>query len=180
NLDPREIEGVDFGIQYSVDIDAGSFDLKLNTAYLSRFNQDPSAPLQQLIDAGVSVTNAGSLIEQNGRPRVRSTASLNWKKDSWGAGMFVRYVGDIVDTSTRADRDTDNPGAALPVGDFTTVSANVRYRFDSGTLENSTIKLGMRNIFDEEPPVADQQLGYFGSLHSNRGRYAYAEFNKKF
>ena len=180
NLDPREVEGVDLGIQYSFDVDAGSFDLKLNTAYMSKFDQSPSGDLQQLIDAGLAANNAGSLIKQNGRPRTRSTASAVWSKDKWGAGLFVKHVGEVEDTSTRADSDTANPGAALPVGDFTTVSTNVSYRFDSGTLEDTRVRVGVRNMFDEEPPVTDEQMGYFGSLHSNRGRYAYIELNKKF
>ena len=180
NLDPREIEGVDLGIQYGLDMDAGSFDFKLNAAYLSTFDQDPSEPLQQLIDAGVGATNAGSLIQQNGRPRIRATGSVIWKKDSWGAGLFVSHVGETEDTSTNADGDTSDPGALLPVDSFTTVSTNVNYHFDSGSLENSTLKFGLRNIFDEEPPVSDEQLGYNGALFSNRGRYGYVEFTKRF
>lgn len=182
NLDLREIEGVDVGIQYSIDNSLGAFDLKLNTAYLSKFDQTPSPELQQLIDAGLAANNAGSLIKENGRPRSRSTASLVWSKNSWGAGLFIKHVGEVVDTSTRADRDTANPDEPLPVGDFTTVSTNISYQFgeQGGVFENSRVRLGIRNIFDEDPPVTDEQLGYFGSLHSNRGRYAYLELNKKF
>lgn len=180
NLDLREIEGVDMSVQYSFDVDAGSFDLKFNTAYLSKFDQTPSAELQQLIDAGLSANNAGTLIKQNGRPEIRSTASLLWKNDKWGAGVFVSHVGETEDTSTRADSDTADPGAALPVGDFTTVGANLSYLFGSGTLEDTRIRFGIKNLFDEEPPVTDEQLGYNGGLHSNRGRYTYIELNKKF
>jgi outer membrane receptor protein involved in Fe transport len=180
NLDPREVEGVDLGIQYGLDVDAGSFDFKFNAAYLSKFDQDLSEPLQQLADAGINITNGGTLIEVDGRPRIRATASVIWNRDSWGAGMFVKHVGETEDSSTRADNDTSSPGTFLPVGDFTTVNANVRYTFDSGSLENSTFKIGMRNMFNEEPPVSDEQLGYNGALFSNRGRYAWAEFTKKF
>jgi outer membrane receptor protein involved in Fe transport len=103
-----------------------------------------------------------------------------WSKDQWGAGIFAKRVGEVEDTSTRADRDTADPGAALPVGEFTTVSTNVSYLFESGALDGARVRVGLRNMFDEEPPVTDEQLGYFGSLHSNRGRYGYVEFSKKF
>ncbi len=181
NLDPRTIEGIDFGLYYSFDTDAGSFDLKLNGAYLTKFEQEPSEQLQLLVDAGRGASNAGSLIKENGRPRWRSTASVQWSKAQWGAGVFANYVDDVVDTSTRADNDTEDPGAPLPVGDYMTVSANVSYRVENaGAFSDTRVRLGVRNMFDEEPPVTDEQLGYFGSLHSNRGRYVYLDISKKF
>ena len=181
NLEVREVEGFDFSVKYDLDTSIGGFDFKLNGAYLSRFEQTPGPVQQQLIDAGANVTNAQSLIKQNGRPRWRSSASVRWKKDQWGAGVFARYVGDVEDTSTRADSDTAEPGKPLPVDSFSIVSASVNYTFEgTGFSEGARVTLGLRNLFDEEPPVADQQLGYFGSLHSNRGRYLYLSLRKNF
>lgn len=180
NLDPREISGIDFSAIYRVETDIGEFDVKFNGAYLSEFEQSPSNELQLLIDAGEAVNNAGSLIKQNGRPRWRSTASLRWKNEQWGAGLFARYVGDVVDTSTRADSDTEAPDTPLPVDEYITLSGNVDYRFVGGVVEDVRVRLGIRNIFNEEPDVTDQQLGYFGSLHSNRGRYVYLDVRKSF
>ncbi len=181
NLDPRTIEGFDFGVYYSFDTGAGEFDLKLNGAYLIAFDQEPSPELQLLIDAGRAASNAGTLIKENGRPRWRSTASLQWRKGQWDAGIFAKYIGDVVDTSTRADSDTASPNTPLPVDSYFTMSANVSFRVEnSGILNDTRFRLGVRNMFDEEPPVTDEQLGYFGSLHSNRGRYVYLDISKKF
>lgn len=181
NQELREIEGMDFSVGYSFDVaDVGSFDLKLNGAYLAKFDQEPGAEQQMIIDAGLAVTGAGTLIKENGRPRWRSSASALWQRDQWGAGLFVQHVGDVVDTSTRADNDTDDPGKPLPVDSFVTVNAHVDYRFEGGAIDDTRIRLGVRNIADEQAPTADEQLGYFGSLHSNRGRYVYLDISKKF
>ncbi|WHI48351.1 TonB-dependent receptor [Microbulbifer sp. VAAF005] len=180
NLDPREISGMDFSAMYSFDTDIGNFDLKWNGAYLIKFDQDPSEEMQILIDAGEVATNAGSLIGEDGRPRWRSTLSMNWRQDQWGAGVFAQYTSAVTDTSTLADSDTAAPDTALPVDSYTTVNANVDYRFVGGMRDGLRIRLGMNNIFDEEPDIADEQMGYFGSLYSNRGRYVYLDVAKNF
>jgi outer membrane receptor protein involved in Fe transport len=94
--------------------------------------------------------------------------------------LFGRYVGDVFDTSTRADGDTADPGKPLPVDEYVTVSLYGDYRLEGGFAEGTRIRVGVRNIFDEQAPTTDEQLGYFGSLHSNRGRYAYLDIRKQF
>lgn len=175
NQEVRKIAGFDFGVIYQMDTNAGSFDFKFNGAYLSKFDQTPGSEQQQIIDAGLGPNGAGTLIKQNGRPRWRGTASMLWSTDRWGAGLFVNYIGEVEDTSTRADGDTAEPGKALPLDEFVTVNTHVDYKFSEGFAEGTRLRLGVRNLFDEEPPTADEQLGYFGSLHSNRGRYVYVD-----
>ena len=70
----------------------------------------------------------------------------------------------------------------LPVDSFTTVNVYADYRFaDDSALDGTKIRFGVRNIGDEEPPVADELAhGYFGALHSNRGRYFYMSVRKDF
>lgn len=180
NQELREIAGFDVSVFYSMDSGLGSFDFKVNGAYLSKFDQSPGAEQQLIIDAGLAPNGSGSLIKQNGRPRWRGTLSALWSKEAWAAGLFVNYVGDVVDTSTRADGDTADPGRPLPVDEFITVNTHVDYRFQDGALDGTRLRLGVRNLFDEEPATTDEQLGYFGSLHSNRGRYLYFDVSHRF
>ena len=155
--------------------------MKFNAAYLDKFQQTPGAEQQIIIDNGLAAAGAGDLIGLNDVPRWRATSSLNWRKNQWGAALFVNYIHDVEDTSTVADSDT---GAAentyLPVDDFLTVNGSVDYRFEEGFAEGARVRLGVKNMFDEEAPVADEQMGYFGSLHSNRGRYFYVDFAMSF
>ena len=77
-------------------------------------------------------------------------------------------------TQVILDRARDAERAS--VDEFVTVNASLDYRFASGFAEGSRLRLGVNNLFDEDPPVADEQMGYFGSLHSNRGRYVYLDY----
>ena len=47
-------------------------------------------------------------------------------------------------------------------------------------MEDSSIRLGVNNVADEEPPLASESLGFEGELHSSRGRYVYLQLNKRF
>ena len=179
NQELREIEGFDVSVQYRIDSNIGTIDLKLSGAYLAKFDQEPGPEQQQIINAGLTAGGAGSLIKQNGRPRWRGNASALWRNDTWAAGLYANWVDDVVDTGVRADNDTAAPGTPLPVDDFLTVSAYVDYSFETEYTKDARVRLGLRNIFDEEPPLADEGLGYFGSLHSNRGRYFYVDFQVK-
>ena len=176
NQELRDMSGLDLSAFYTLDTDLGAFDFSWHGAYLIKFDQKPGPEQQIIIDAGLAAQGAGSLIEQNGRPRWRSTASARWRRDRWGAGLFVNYVGEVNDTSTRADNDTASPGKALPIDAFLTLNASLDYRFAGGFMDGSRLRLGINNVFDEDPPLADEQLGFFGSLHSNRGRYVFLDY----
>ncbi|MDM3872273.1 TonB-dependent receptor [Porticoccus sp. W117] len=192
NLSPRSIEGADVSLEYSLDTDLGDFTFKLNAARLIEFTQEPDAISAQLLaaqesglispvtgEAAVPVTlnvgNAGDLRRENGRPDWRGSVSLRWRKDEWGAGIFTSYVDDVVDTSA-----TLSDGTLFPVGSFLRTNVNLDYRFQDGALDGTRVRLGVRNIADREPPLADNAFGYFSSLHSNRGRYLYLDLSKRF
>ena len=54
-----------------------------------------------------------------------------------------------------------------------------QYEFgDMGLASGAQVRLGVRDLFDEGPPLA--QGGYLGSLHRPYGRYWYASVSKTF
>lgn len=185
NLNPREVEGVDIGVFYEIDdTPLGDFDIKINAAKLLTFYQTPSSAQQQLIDAlaagtipqQVVVTGAEDLIEQNGRPEWRWSATVTWRKNQWGAGYYTSYVGGVEDTgATLAD------GTTWRVDDWQTHNLYVQYTVKSdGFLDGTRLRFGGRNIFNERPPLADDTFGYMGALHSPRGSTWYAAIRKRF
>ncbi|SFC94893.1 TonB-dependent receptor domain-containing protein [Pseudoalteromonas denitrificans] len=190
NLDAREIEGVDLSLTYDWDTSFGDWEFTFNAAKLTKFEQvadpisaqlvaaqkagDPSVPADQV------VKNVGDLLKQDGRPELRARASINWRMEQWGAGMSTNYVSEVEDTSTTAT--VDDEVIKLPVDSYQTVNFYADYRFEGKTvLQDSKLRIGVRNLFDEQPPLADELgYGYFGGLHSNRGRYFHMSFSKTF
>jgi hypothetical protein len=185
NLSPREVEGYDIGLYYDVDdTPLGDWSLRLNFARLLTFFQEPSAEQQMLLDAQAAglinsfpnVPGAESLIEENGRPKWRASGTLTWRAGPWGAGWYTAYVGGVNDTS-----------AALPSGElwritpWTTHNAYLQYIIEGTELiDEVRLRLGARNIFNSEPPLADADTGFIGDLHSPRGRTVYFSVRARF
>jgi hypothetical protein len=175
---------VDFGMKYNFDTSYGNFSLSANAAKLETAFQDPSPEAQSLlaaiadgtIDGSVDVPGSESFIQVNGRPKWRGNASLRWDEGNWGAGAFYSYVGEVIDTSV-----TGPNGEEFVVDNFQTVSVYGDYTFEEWLGGDTRVRLGIRNIGDEQAPVADQfARGYFTTLHSNRGRYFYLDLRKEF
>lgn len=186
NLSPREIEGIDFSVFYGLETAIGEFDFNLNAAHLIKFDQEPDAITAEVLAAQEAgdpsvpqsqvVAGANDLIKQNGRPEWRAYTSVRWKFQPWSAGVTANYVSDFVDTSTATSE-----GEPLPIDSMITVNMYADYTFnDAGLLDDTRIRLGVKNIADEQPPIADESFGYFSSVHSNRGRYFYIDIRKSF
>jgi outer membrane receptor protein involved in Fe transport len=184
NLLPRKADGIDFGVQYQLARTAlGNWDFNLNAARLLTFTQDPSADALAIINAQAGgeiadsfvVEVAQSLVERDARPKWRGTLSVNWNMNNWGAGVFGNYVGRTLDANASlAD------GTPFEIEDWITANVYGQYRFSTGWLEGTTVRLGVRNVTDEDPPLADESYGYLGESHSNRGRYWHASLRRQF
>lgn len=185
NLEVREIAGMDVSISYRLRTDVGRFDVKVNAAKLTTFEQSADPISRIVLDAqaagnaavpvDIIVPGTGNLIQNNGNPELRMFAALDWRKGQVGAGIRANYISDFFDTSA-----TNLAGDPLPIPSWTTVDAYGEYRFKDGYLGGSRLRLGVRNLADRDPPIADESFGYFSSVHSNRGRYIYANWTWSF
>jgi iron complex outermembrane receptor protein len=190
NASSQELSGLDFGIVYDLETDFGDFQFNVNAAYLTKYETSVDSLSAVVLEAqkdlvkypnleGVKVAGVGDLIEQDGSPEWRAKSSFNWRLKQWGAGVSVNYVSEFIDTSTNATVDGEK--IFLPIASMTTVDVYASYKFSGGVLDGSYVRVGIRNIADEEPPVADNYWhGYSGDYHSNRGRYMYMNLSKTF
>ncbi|MBU4062129.1 MAG: TonB-dependent receptor [Alphaproteobacteria bacterium] len=185
NLQPQTVEGIDFGFQWSLEgTRAGDFDFSLNASRLLTYSRGVSDAIDDLYaarDSGVInaltvLPETADLIEQNGNPKWRLSSSLTWDLNQFRVGASATYVGGVDDTSIR-----DANLNFLRVDDHTLVNLYAQYSFeDEGIFANSRIRVGARNLFDNEPPLADETFGYMGSLYSATPRYLYLSVQKEF
>lgn len=195
NLQDRESSGLDIGITYDLETGLGKFKFKANGAKLMKFTQladDVTTQIiaaqnssdQGLVDAlkysgdEITITGSGDLIGQNGRPEWRVTSSLDWRKAAWGAGLRYRYVSGFEDTSL--DYSIGEQDFKYQVDSFSKVDTYVNYRLPKSVMEKTKVTLGIKNLTDKKPPIADESFGYNSSVHSSLGRYFYMNINKKF
>lgn len=187
NLDPISSSGIDFQAFYqSPNTRYGRFDAEFNLAYLLEVEQQPSALAQTLLDdplvdpIGGSV---GDLIERaTANPRHKGNLRLGYRAGPFRASTTIEYIGRVFDESANQDSGEIRPRDVFQVRGLVTVDGAVSYEIeDSPTpLNNVRVRFGIRNIFDKDPPLADETYGYVSSLHNNRGRFMYLDLRKTF
>ena len=185
NLGPRETEGFDIGVYYEVDeTPIGDFDVRLNFARLLTFFQSPGPEQADLlaaqaageIDPFPNVPGAESLIEQDGSPKWRSSATVTWRAGPVGVGYFTSYVSGVDDTGARL-----STGQPWRIDSWQTHNLYLQYTIEGAQLlDEVRIRLGARNITNEMPPLADTDTGFLGDLHSPRGRVVYLSLRSEF
>jgi outer membrane receptor protein involved in Fe transport len=183
NMLPLKIGGMDFSMNYaSPSTSIGRFSLNLNANKMIKYEQSPLEPQQRLIDAQkagiinngfVAAAGTGNLVGLGTRPKWRGTASLNWSLDNVQAGLFAQYTDAVSITSIlNADRQM------FKVKSQTTVNLYASYTVTEGALENTKFTIGARNIFNQDPPIANG--GYLGGLYQAQARYLYGSIGYKF
>ena len=193
NLDSRVSKGWDFGLFYRVpEFGLGKFRLRFNAARLKSFVQTANPEGQEIVEAVESgflpldafPDGLGELLELDGRPKWRFSGSINWEKGPVDVGLFTSYVGEVWDTSVTRDvlLDTDDPnGNFYRVDDQLTFNLSIAYSIKNDTpLDGTRLRFAINNLFNEDPPLADEQFGYYSDLHSARGRVFHVELRKEF
>lgn len=193
NLDSRVSKGWDFGMAYRVpDFGAGDFRLRLNAARLDSFVQSAGADGEELLagiadgtlPADVTVGGLGELLEIEGRPKWRLSGSINWESGPVEVGLYGQYTGAVWDTSVVRDvlLVSDDPNANFyRVSDQFVTNLSVAYTIRNNTpLDGTRLRVAVNNLFNEDPPLADETYGFFSELYTARGRVFHVELRKKF
>jgi iron complex outermembrane receptor protein len=177
NLDSRTTEGLDLGAYYRIRNTAfGNFKFKANAAKLIKAYQAVDSESAKLAALGLVLDDVGDLIQMDGRPEWQASGTLTWDYQNWGAGLYGKYVGEFYDTGA-THNDT---GEFWQVKSWSTFSLYGQYTFENGVLDDARVRLGVRNLFDKLPPLADETYGYDASLHNAEGRYLYLSLSMNF
>ncbi|MBP6879017.1 MAG: TonB-dependent receptor [Phenylobacterium sp.] len=182
NLLPQEARGLDIGVMWSLrGTQYGDFSVNFNAAHLMKFYRSPSPGVAELvaaqaagqIDPSIFIGGGGDLIRQNGRPEWKWSASATWSYDQWTVGAFTQYIGDVEDTQL-----LDAEGDAWVIDSQLTANLYGQYEFTEGLAANTRLRVGVRNLTDEKPPLSSD--GYLGELYQPYSRYWYVSVRKSF
>lgn len=171
NLNARTVEAADFGISYAIPTESyGDFRLNADMSVFGKFYQSPSPEAAALVAAGLSTASGGSQIGLNGNPRTRASATVIWNAGPWQVTGSGVHIARIYDTSA----------LNFPVSSWTTFNTSIRYTAEAGLFEGTSARLGINNVTDKAPPLANQLFGFYTSLYNPRGRFWYLEVSKSF
>jgi iron complex outermembrane receptor protein len=176
NVGRTNVEGWDFNGSYQFPTDTlGRWEVSTVWSMITRFQRSAvaGAPLQDVRGADSSGTAADAYLKLRGR------VNLNWAYKG-----FNVYVGG---SYTDGFDDIDPAGADFEVGDRFLIDSQVAYSFrghDKRLLRDTKVTLGVRNLFDWDPPQAygggRNTTGYPGYLYTSENRFWYVSLTRKF
>lgn len=199
NLAGRDLEGVDMAFEYRVPKTAiGTFTVRGEATWTRKYQE-------LLTEGGIVENNLG----ENGVAKWKGNLSLLWRNENWSAGYFVNYVASTIDSSaaifaeSTAQEDIDaflaslggmpgymgwfsNSQGVIRLGyrveDWIQQNAYVQYRTPRSMryLGRITARIGVNNLWDREPSLADESRGYRTGSSNPRGRQFYVQLTKTF
>jgi len=183
NLLPQTVEGLDLGFAWSKRrTDWGSFTFRVDASQLLTFSREPGDIVDQLYAAREAGTinpltplpDSSQLIAQNGRPEWKVNSAFTWRQGPWRVGLSAQYVSEVNQTGLLSSTGTPWVVSSQLIG-----NAYAQYDFDDiGVASGTRLRLGVRDITDEGPSLADG--GYLGSVQRPYGRYLYVDVSKTF
>ena len=183
NLLPQNVEGIDFGFSWSKRRTAwGSFTFRANASQLLTYSREPGDIIDSLyaareagvIDPLTALPDSSQLIAQNGRPEWKISTTFIWRNGPWRMGFSTQYVSEIEQPSLLSAT-----GKPWVVEEQLVANLYGQFEFeDAGLASGTALRIGVRDLTDEGPPLADG--GYLGSIHRPYGRSWYVNISKSF
>lgn len=169
------VEGYDFNLRYNMpETDFGRFGLTFDATYVADFTQQNSAGVE-------AERYVGRYLQNDPNWRTRANASLDWGLGDFSATWSTRYYSRLWEACaiTVLCSDPDRQPAArnyLPSTTYHDIQA--RYNLPW----NSTVKLGVNNIFKKDPPFSTQAFAnsFDPQYDVPDSRYMYMEYVQRF
>lgn len=150
NLASQDTSGIDVDLSYDTKLGSGDLRVEANAAYIIE-------QVQRITPTAASL----DVIDTIFRPvDFKFRTGANWTQDQWTLAGFVNYVDSYTD-----DREINGPGN-IKVDAWTTFDVNLTYRTNNrpqnNLLNNISLALAVRNLFDAEPPSIEGAADNFG------------------
>ncbi|WP_431264317.1 TonB-dependent receptor [Roseateles chitinivorans] len=137
NLGKVRTNGIDFSGQYRLNSPIGQFDFGLNSTYVAKYE------FQDFKD-GYWVSNVGNYGESGPIFRWQHNLTTNWHYDQFGAGAVMRYKSGYADF---------DPSSHARAPSYTTFDLYGSW----APTKSISLVLGVRNLFDRDPPYTNQE-----------------------
>ena len=185
NLSEASATGLNYDIQYSTDLGFGSLSSRLTIEQYLSFEQQSSAA-QPLCDS----------IDDDSDRKYNANGNFTLETGDFVTSVNMRFLPgydsyDKRDTAAKScnlvgyyDTEQDADGNYTDYGRSQHFASYVQFDLTSGYSinENNTITVGIRNLFDRQPPFSQVNNWpfYDQGTYGNTGRFAYLQYDVKF
>jgi iron complex outermembrane receptor protein len=156
NLGGTNTNGVDLSAQYRLRSNVGQFDFALNSTFVNKYEY-------QDYQGGPWNQNVGRYVGSGPVFKWQHNLTVNWAYNAFALGTAVHYKSGYADFDPTTNR----------VSAFTTTDL-----YGSWTpMKGTSLVLGVRNLFDRDPPFTNQadlfQAGGWDSRYANAAGRTY-------
>lgn len=159
NLASLRVRGVDLSASYAFDNAFGDWTLTASASGLLQYDR-MTAPGSPPVDVLSTIFNPVDW---------RARVGLGWRGKAFSANLAAIYVDSYEDNLSATPREIDA---------WLTYDARLGWSFDDN---RAAISLSVQNLFDEDPPFANNPIGYgFDSTNASPvGRFIALELRKR-
>lgn len=178
NLASYNVEGWDLGVAYRLpETSFGQFSFNLDATYLSKWETKATA------DATAD-GRQGDYLNQDPYWRVRGNLYVDWSFKDFGVNYGLRYKSGLKEECPfDAEEDPVAFGYCSDGAEGNYIGATTYHdvQFRYATPWNGTIKLGVNNLWDKQPPTS-YVVAYnmFDPQYDLPGRFYYMQYQQKF
>ncbi|MDI9239891.1 TonB-dependent receptor [Lysobacter sp. LF1] len=170
NISKLKARGIDFGVDYVWDnVFDGRLTAKLEGTYLKEYL---SYPFQSFPDEEVD----GRGVLGSSTPTWKGIFTLAYARGPWKASVRTRYVDSQILVTN--EQYASNPDMQDPIKVKWKTFTDARVGFDA--TDRLNVYLGVRNVFDREPPYNLYGTGLGSAQYDNIGRFVYTGVNYRF
>ncbi|QSX31809.1 TonB-dependent receptor [Shewanella cyperi] len=171
NIGGRDWEGIDATAGYTMDVGNGTMNFDLNGSYSIKKQIEPI-----LGDAELAYDCSGKVgVDCFAQPKWRHTMKAEYSMDDWSVTAKWRYFGQV---------DYDGSDDKLLVGKGISSYSFFDLAGSYALTEHLTLRGGINNIFDKEPPMVGNTLATNGNtvagFYDTLGRFMHISLNAKF
>ena len=161
NLGTVEVSGIDAQVDWRVAVGSGEARLNLLASWMDRFEMRQTRGVPTTEQVGF----VGGLFDGSSYPEWKLNLNLGYLWRDLDTNLQWRYVDGM--------RSRDFPTAPRIPG-YDILDLYARYEVGSGILTGLTLRVGIENLTDEEPPV------FAGSVQANTDPSQYDVLGRRY
>lgn len=175
NVAKAEVEAYDLQLDYEFQTAFGRFLPFVYGSYQTHFLQQflPDGPVTEY----VGVTSSNPL-------KLKGNVGLNWSHGAWSAGWTARYFDSYTAGLTATVNQWQGNGGRVSSQTYHDVFGTYRFGADAAAtvLAGTDITLGIKNLFDKEPPFDANNIvnGYYSTFGDPRLASYWLGIKKRF
>jgi len=158
----------------------GSFSFNLALSKLLSYRQAVTPEMASIqaaqntgqIDSFITVGSDDEIGINGRKPEWKGAGRFSWRFKNFLGRLSALYTHSLIDGKYASGKDFEVPSVLV-------WNASAKYTFQNTVFEQVTAEIGVRNLFDKEPPL-NASGNYLANLYLPFSRYLYASAEIRF